>query len=450
MAGPDARPDPKSLHVGPQTLLKWTITTGGAKPPPPINGESVVRADGMLDLGPYGSVSVGGLTAHEASDAIARHLAKHNLPGAHVHLTAYIRPETPAPAARSAPEAAPLTPNPAQTPPRNETPASPVTPTGYPAPPQTLSPAALQPTPPAVETAGPALVGIVPEQRPADKPAADKDKEADTGKKDQPAGAGEQDKTDQGSGVAAALEPPLPGPGPGPGHVANELHKVALPPYLIEPPDILLVEYLGEEPVFNREQAVRGQHLVRPDGTISLGIFGSVPVAGLTLEQARLAIYSKLAERSKATLNALSVDVLAYNTKVYYVITDGGGYGEQIFRFPITGSETVLDALALIGGLPPMSSKKRVWVARRTPGYGQSNILPVDYIGMTQGGLAGTNYQIMPGDRVYVHSDAWVRADTKIARFLSPIERLLGATLLGSETVNSIKNRGSGTGTGVR
>ena len=33
-----------------------------------------------------------------------------------------------------------------------------------------------------------------------------------------------------------------------------------------------------------------------------------------------------------------------------------------------------------------------------------------------------------------------------IARFLSPIERVLGATLLGSETVNSIKNGGMGSG----
>ena len=39
------------------------------------------------------------------------------------------------------------------------------------------------------------------------------------------------------------------------------------------------------------------------------------------------------------------VDVIAYNSKNYYVITDGAGYGEQVYPFPVMGSETVLDAI---------------------------------------------------------------------------------------------------------
>src|SRR5262249_39589770 len=35
---------------------------------------------------------------------------------------------------------------------------------------------------------------------------------------------------------------------------------------------------------------IRGEHLVRPDGTVGLGTYGSVPVAGLTLVEARSAI----------------------------------------------------------------------------------------------------------------------------------------------------------------
>src|SRR5262249_20095263 len=151
----------------------------------------------------------------------------------------------------------------------------------------------------------------------------------EAGKKDESAenGAG-------GKGQVLA-PPPLPQYHPGP-HPPTELNKVALPPYRIEPPDILLVEYLGTEPAFTREQAVRGQHLVRPDGSISVGIFGSVAVGGLTLDEAKLAIASKLNERSKIDPSILSVDVLAYNSKFYYVITDGAGYGEQIYRFPVT------------------------------------------------------------------------------------------------------------------
>ena len=35
----------------------------------------------------------------------------------------------------------------------------------------------------------------------------------------------------------------------------------------------------------------------------------------------------------------LSIDVLAYNSKVYYVVTDGGGNGEQVYRVPATGGD---------------------------------------------------------------------------------------------------------------
>ena len=455
MAGPDAPADPASLLVGPQTVLEWTITSTRNQALPPVNGQSSVRADGSVDLGPYGLVPVGGLTTKQASDAIARHLAKH-VPGVKVHLTAYIRPAAGGPAGEAGESARA---NPAPQPGRDAAAGS-VAPAAFqPAGPPTVSPAALQAGEPPLEPPGPALLGAAPDARqgdkpPADKPAAEreKDKEPEAGKKDESAENGEQGKNQ------VLAPPPLPAYHPGP-HAPTELNKIALPPYRIEPPDILLVEYLGTEPVFTREQAVRGQHLVRQDGTISLGIFGSVAVGGLTLDEAKLAIASKLNERSKIDPKVLSVDVLAYNSKFYYVITDGAGYGEQMYRFPITGSETVLDALAQIGGLPPVADKCKVWVARRTPDGGPPHILPVDYIGTTQGGLAGTNYQIMPGDRVYVYSLCAVRLDTKVARFLSPIERILGATLLGSETVLTIKQigtrtstatgTGTGTGTGI-
>jgi polysaccharide export outer membrane protein len=241
-----------------------------------------------------------------------------------------------------------------------------------------------------------------------------------------------------------ALNPPM-GPNGHDGPLPRELRKVTLPAYVIEAPDILLVESnLGL-----KDQPIRGQHLVRPDGTINLGIYGSLYVAGMTLEQARAAVADILGRRVKnLTVRNVSVDVLAYNSKVYYVITDGGGYGEQVVRLPITGNETVLDAISLITGLPPVASKKMIWVARATPDHRGDNILPVDWIGITQHGSAATNYQLMPGDRLYVQSEKLRRIDAGIAKFLSPIERLLGVTLLGSETVNSIAGRGTGTTTG--
>ena len=116
-------------------------------------------------------------------------------------------------------------------------------------------------------------------------------------------------------------------------------------------------------------------------------------------------------------------------------------------RLPITGSETVLDAISQLRGLPPESSKHRIWVARKVPGHsGGDNILPVDWVGITQKGEMKTNYQLLPGDRVFVQAEAIQRTDWFLSKWLSPIQRLFGATLLGSETVNSIKAGGT-TGT---
>jgi polysaccharide export outer membrane protein len=227
--------------------------------------------------------------------------------------------------------------------------------------------------------------------------------------------------------------------------IPRELAKRALPSYVIEPPDILLVEAGGAGPL-KLDQPIRGQHLVRPDGTIGLGIYGSVFVGGLTIDQAREAIAAQIRQRAeKFDIRELNVDVLAYNSKFYYVITDGGGYGEQVYPFLITGSETVIDALGRIYGLPPVADKTKIWVARRGPGS-MGQILPVDWVGIAQRGATGTNYQLMPGDRIYVKADHWISTDAWIGKRLSPIERIFGATLLGSQTVNSIRNKNGTSG----
>jgi polysaccharide export outer membrane protein len=141
----------------------------------------------------------------------------------------------------------------------------------------------------------------------------------------------------------------------------------------------------------------------------------------------------------KDVLDGVSVDVLAYNSSVYYVITDGAGLGEQVYRFPVTGSETVLDAISHINGLPVVASPRRIWVARRNPGTNHDSIYPVDWKGISQMGATNTNWQMMPGDRLYVQADPVRRFDNNLGKILSPIERILGATLLGAQTRNALR-----------
>jgi len=187
-------------------------------------------------------------------------------------------------------------------------------------------------------------------------------------------------------------------------------------------------------------QPVTGQYLVAPDGTINLRQYGLLHVAGKTIEEIRLA----LQERLKRYFDSpeVSVEVIAYNSKVYYVITEGAGLGEDVRRIPITGNETVLDAISSVYGLSQVSSAE-VWIARPAPGgFGCQQILPVDYAAVSRGGSTATNYQIMPGDRVYIAADNMVAANNWLAKLTSPIERLLGITSLGTSTTRGLQTLG--------
>jgi polysaccharide biosynthesis/export protein len=201
-------------------------------------------------------------------------------------------------------------------------------------------------------------------------------------------------------------------------------------------------------------QEIAGEHLVRPDGTVSLGIYGHVYVAGMTVVEARQKIEQHLSE--SMTDPEVHVDVLAYNSKVYYVIADGGGAGEQVLRFPSTGNETILDAISQINGLPAVASKRHIWLARPAPPeLGCDQILPVDWSAIARGADTSTNYQVLPGDRIYVQADHLITFDTFVAKATAPFERVFGFMLLGNGSVRAIhyghrqfNNSGGGSGVG--
>lgn len=188
------------------------------------------------------------------------------------------------------------------------------------------------------------------------------------------------------------------------------------------------------------KQVVAGQHLVRQDGTVGLGIYGSVRVAGLTLEQAKYAIENHLSQHMHQP--QVYVDVLGYNSKKYYIIADGGGAGEQVYQMPSTGNETVLDAIAQIRGLPTVSDPDQIWIARPSTNPNTADqILPVDWEAIAEGGQTCTNYQIFPGDRLYVRSDRWIEFDTNFSKITAPIERVLGFAILGNAAVRGVQGQ---------
>ncbi len=232
-----------------------------------------------------------------------------------------------------------------------------------------------------------------------------------------------------------------PGAGPGPGANANtEGHKAAIPAYIVEPPDLINVQVLRALP---DRPFPTTPLLVRPDGTIDMGLYGIVRVAGLTLDDIKTRIAEHLQNTFGLKNPTVAVDVYAYNSKFFYVLSDGAGFGESGVRQPFTGNETVLDAITNIGGLPPVSHKCKIWVAR--PGCG---VMPVNWIAVTQCADMSTNYQLLPGDRIYIDSDPLLKFDSMVAKIINPWERIFGFTLLGAETVKRLQNMGRGGGTG--
>jgi polysaccharide export outer membrane protein len=184
------------------------------------------------------------------------------------------------------------------------------------------------------------------------------------------------------------------------------------------------------------QQQIEGEHLVGPDGTVNLGTYGSVYIAGMTISEARAAIEEHLKEFLDEP--EVSVDVFAYNSKFYYVVTEGAGLGDQIQRIPITGNETVLDAITQIGGLSRISSKT-IWVARPAPadGSGCAQMLPVNWRAIVDAADTSTNWQILPGDRVFVAEDKMVALDNFVDKVIGPFERVVGFNLLSFQAIQT-------------
>lgn len=151
------------------------------------------------------------------------------------------------------------------------------------------------------------------------------------------------------------------------------------------------------------QNAVSGEHLIAPDGTINLGVFGTSYVAGMTVDEARSAVEKQLSNYFSRP--KVSVNVMVYNSKYYYIITEGEELGDQIVRIPITGNETVLDGIAQIGGLQAISNKK-IWISRPGVSGQEDLLLEVDYPAITRGAATETNYQIFPGDRIFISNDS--------------------------------------------
>jgi hypothetical protein len=129
----------------------------------------------------------------------------------------------------------------------------------------------------------------------------------------------------------------------------RELQKATLPRYVIEPPDVLDIAAI---------------HVVPK----------ALYHTGLTVPETRASRF----------LDAPEVAVRVIG-KSYHISTQDAGLGDSVARSPMTGNETVLDAISNIGGFTVQTPHK-IWIARPSRNArGRDQILPVDWQALARG-----------------------------------------------------------------
>jgi protein involved in polysaccharide export with SLBB domain len=180
---------------------------------------------------------------------------------------------------------------------------------------------------------------------------------------------------------------------PAPLALPRELEKGLAPAFIVEPGDTLLVQ-----PV-NLDSPVRlpGDQPVLADGTINLGRYGHPVVAGKTVPQIEVEVRALIEAQTKDA-GPLMVRLVNRQSKVYYVLGEVNAPG----AYPLSGRETVLDAITTAGGLNSRASRKDIILSRPTRPGGCRVVLPICYQEIVQLGDTSTNYQIAAGDRIFV------------------------------------------------
>ncbi len=133
---------------------------------------------------------------------------------------------------------------------------------------------------------------------------------------------------------------------------------------------------------------------VRPDGRITLPLLNDLEAAGRTTSELRIELIQKLKEHMPSPeVSVIVSDVRSLKISVIGEIVRPG-------RYELKSWGTVLDVLALAGGLNQFASKSRITVLRRDGDSVKS--IPFNYNRAISGEGAHENIFMQPGDIVLV------------------------------------------------
>ncbi len=183
---------------------------------------------------------------------------------------------------------------------------------------------------------------------------------------------------------AAASQQPPTQPQPQPAAEAAE-------PYAIGPEDVI------EIAVWSNTDLSRTVP-VRPDGKISLPLLHDVQAAGLTPTQLQEALTTSLARFvAEPVVSVIVREVHSVKVTVIGEVKTPG-------RYEVRSRTTVLDVLAMAGGLSQYAARGRITILRRDGDTVRQ--LPFDFEKVTTkagpGGAGQPNFCIRPGDIIVV------------------------------------------------
>jgi polysaccharide biosynthesis/export protein len=164
--------------------------------------------------------------------------------------------------------------------------------------------------------------------------------------------------------------------------------------YRIQPGDQLAVTVL-EDDTLNR------QVLVLPDGSISVPLAGSVSAAGRSVDAVEASIADRLASnfavRPSVFVSVVSVDETAEVFPIFVlgqVITPG--------MVEVEPGTTLLQAIALGGGLDRFAATKRIQLRRTDASTGQERLYLFNYRAVERGGSIESMITLREGDVILV------------------------------------------------
>ena len=180
---------------------------------------------------------------------------------------------------------------------------------------------------------------------------------------------------------------------PVPNGLNHELSKQVVADYFLEPGDRLSIEPMNLESKFQS----MGDQVVLVDGSVDLGKFGRIRVAGFTAEMAEQSVSDQILQIS-GSQEMVNVQLLETNGSRIYVLGAVGSPG----AYDLKGRESVLDAILLAGGLTSKASPCDIIFVRPTNSSDCRIVLRICYRQIAQLGDVSTNYQLQPGDRIIV------------------------------------------------